>query len=72
LAHRVLVGLPEDFIQKEAAHSFVDGVRVQKVKQQLIMDGDMLLNETLNNIMKPEAPKAAAGTPARMTMKQMT
>jgi hypothetical protein len=26
-AHRALVELPADFIQKEAAHAFIDGVR---------------------------------------------
>jgi hypothetical protein len=32
LAHRALVGLPVDFIQSEAAHSFVDGVKGRELK----------------------------------------
>jgi hypothetical protein len=34
-----------DFIQREAAHAFVDGVRDREVKQHLLMGGDRSLNE---------------------------
>jgi hypothetical protein len=37
LAHRVCVGLPEGHIQTEAAHAFIDGIRDQEVKQQLLL-----------------------------------
>jgi hypothetical protein len=37
LAHRALVGLPVAFIQKEAAHAFIDGVRDWEVKHCLLM-----------------------------------
>jgi hypothetical protein len=37
LAHRTFVGLPLAFIQTEAAHSFIDGVRDREVKQHLLM-----------------------------------
>lgn len=39
LAHRAFVGLPVAFIQTEAAHSFIDGVRDQEVKQHPLMGG---------------------------------
>ena len=67
LAHRALVGLPVAFIQTEAAHSFIDGIRDREVKQHLFMGGDLTLNEALNQALKLEAAKAAAGTPARLS-----
>jgi kynurenine formamidase len=66
LAHRALVGLPLAFIQTEAAHTFIDSVRDQEVKQHLLMGGDRNLNEALNQALKLEAAKAAAGLPARL------
>jgi hypothetical protein len=71
LTQRVLAGLPVDFIQREAAHEFIDGMRDWEVKQHLLMGGDRSLNEALNQDMKLEV-KAAAGTPARLTMRQVT
>jgi hypothetical protein len=52
LAHRTLVGQPLDFIQREAAHTFVDGVRDREVKQHLLMDSDRSLNEALIQALK--------------------
>ena len=66
LAHRVLFGLPVTFIQTEAAHSFIDGIRDREVKQHPLMGGDWTLNEALNNALKLEAGKAAAGPLARV------
>jgi hypothetical protein len=37
LVHWALVRLPVDFIQREATHAFVDGVRDRKVKQHLLI-----------------------------------
>jgi hypothetical protein len=58
-----------DFIQREAAHAFINRVRDWEVKQHLLMDGDRLLKEALNQAKELEA---AAGTPARLTMRQVT
>jgi hypothetical protein len=66
LAHRPLVGLPVAFIQTEAAHFFIDGLRDRELKQHLLMGGDRTLNEALNQALKLEAAKAAAGPPARL------
>ena len=40
LAHRALVGPPVAFIQTDAPHSFVEGVRDRELKQYLLMGGD--------------------------------
>jgi len=66
LAHRAFVGLPVNFIQTEAAHSFIDGLRDREVKQHLLLGGDRTLNEALNQALKLEAAKATAGPPARL------
>jgi hypothetical protein len=60
------VGLPVTFIQTEATHSFIDGVRDREVKQHLLMGGDRTLNEALNQALKLEAVQAAAGPLARL------
>jgi hypothetical protein len=66
LARRVFVGLPVAFIQAQAAYSFIDGVRDREVKQHLLTGGDRALNQVLNQALKLEAAKAAAGPPARL------
>jgi len=66
LAHRALVGLPVAFVQTEATHSFIDSIRDWEMKQHLLMGGDRNLNEALNQALKWEAAKAAAGPPARL------
>jgi hypothetical protein len=66
LAHRALVGLPLAFIQTEASHAFIDGVRDRELKQHLLMGGDRNLNEALNQAMKLEAAKEAAGATAKL------
>ena len=66
LAHRALVGLPVAFVQMEAAHSFIDSIWDWEVKQHLLMGGDRTLNEALNQALKLEAAKVAAGSPARL------
>lgn len=66
LAQRALVGLPVGFIQTEAAHVFIDGVRDREVKHHLPMGDDRTLNEALNQALKLEAAKSAAGPPARL------
>jgi hypothetical protein len=52
LAHQALVRLPEDFIQKEAAYAFVDGVKDQEVKHCLLMVSKRSLSEALNQVLK--------------------
>jgi hypothetical protein len=47
LAHWALVRLLVDFVQREAAHAFIDGVRDQEVKQYLLMDSDRSLNQAI-------------------------
>jgi hypothetical protein len=66
LAHRAPVGLPIGHIQTEAAHAFINGMWDREVKQHLQMGGDRTLNEALNQALKLEAAKAAAGPTARM------
>jgi hypothetical protein len=63
LAHWAPVGLPQDFIQREAACSFVDGVKDWDVKQHLLSGGERSLNEALNQALKLETVKAAATPP---------
>jgi hypothetical protein len=70
--HRTLARLPSDFIQGKTAHPFADGVRDRELKQHLFMGSDRLLNKVLNRAMKLEVLKAAAVTPARLTMRGMT
>jgi hypothetical protein len=66
LAHRAIVGLPVGYIQTEATHAFVNGVRDPEVKQHLLTGGDWTLNEALNQALKLEAAKVAAGPTARL------
>jgi hypothetical protein len=47
LAHRAFVGLPIDFIRKEAARAFIDGLRDGEIKRHLLMGCDMALREAL-------------------------
>jgi hypothetical protein len=54
LVHRAN-GLPVGFIQTEAAHALIDGVRDWEVKQCLLMGGDRTLNEARNQTLKLEA-----------------
>jgi hypothetical protein len=51
LAHRALVGLHMDFMQRKAANAFVDGVRDLEVKQHFLMGGDRSLNEAVNQAL---------------------
>jgi hypothetical protein len=46
-----------EFIQKEAAHAFIDGIRDWELKLHHLMGSNRLLNKAL----KLEAVKAAAG-----------
>jgi hypothetical protein len=41
-------------------------MRDQELKQHLLMGGARLLNKDLNQVLKLEAAKAAAGPPARL------
>jgi hypothetical protein len=66
LAHRALVGLPLAFIQTEAAHVFIDGVRDRELKQHLLMGRERNLIEALSRAMKLEAAKEAAGPAAKL------
>jgi hypothetical protein len=62
LANQALVELPENFIQREAAHAILDGMRDYYAKQNLFIGGERSLNEAL----KTEAVKAAVGPPAEL------
>lgn len=59
--HYTLAGLPRNFIQREAACAFVDGVRDHDVKQLLLIINKRSLNEAINQALKFEAAKAVAG-----------
>jgi hypothetical protein len=48
--------LPVDFIQREATHAFINGVRDRELKQHILMGG----NKSLNEALKLEAVEAAA------------
>jgi hypothetical protein len=67
LAHRALVGLPVGYIQMEAAHACIDGVRDREVKQHLLMGGDRTLNEAFNQALKLEAAAWPTARPREMT-----
>ena len=49
----------------EAAHAIIDGVGDREVTQHLLTGGHWTLREALNQALKLEAAKAAAGPPAR-------
>ena len=66
LAHRAFVELIVAFVQTVAAHYFIDGVQDREVKQHLLMGGDTIINEALNQTQTMEAAKATARPPARM------
>jgi hypothetical protein len=65
LDHHTIAELPGDFTQKDAACAFVDGVRGHDAKQLLII-GKRSLNEALNQALKLQADKVAAGLPAKL------
>lgn len=66
LAHKTLVGLPVDFIQREAIHAFIDTVRDQELKQHLLMGSDRSLSEAFSQTLQLDAAKAGAGPPSRL------
>lgn len=72
LVHWDHVGLPMDFIQREAAHVFIGGLSIQEVKNHLLMCRGRSLNEALNQTLNLEAPKAAVATQSRLTMGLVT
>jgi hypothetical protein len=55
-----------NFIHREAAHAFVDGMTNKEVKQHFIMGGNSSLNKALNQAQKLEAAKVAARPPTRL------
>jgi hypothetical protein len=55
-----LVWLPEDSIQREAAHIFINGVK------QHLLGSKRLLNKALNQALKLEVAKAVNKSPARL------
>jgi hypothetical protein len=57
LGHWTYVRFSENFIQMEAANSFVDGVKDLEVKQHFLMGSEKSLNEALNQAVKLEAAK---------------
>lgn len=65
------MGLPAEFIHREAAHAFIEGLRNRDVKQHLLVGCDMTLSETQSQTMKLEAAKATAGPPAWLPMRNV-
>lgn len=63
MVKRALVGLPEDFTQREAAYSFPYGVKLRDVKKHLAMGDDRFPNKALNQNLKLEA---ATGPSAKL------
>jgi hypothetical protein len=51
---QIFFGFPEDFIQKKAACTFIDGLKDQDMKQHLLMGGERSLSEALNQALKLE------------------
>jgi hypothetical protein len=54
-----------NFIQREAAHAFVDGMRGRDVNH-LLIGGDRSFNGDLNQALNRKAAKAAAGPTVMM------
>jgi hypothetical protein len=70
LAHCAPAALPLDLNQRETTTAFVDGVRDRELKQRfLFMAGDRSFNKNLEQALKLEAAKTAAGPPARLYKK---
>jgi hypothetical protein len=65
LAYQALVGLPENFIQRETAHAILDGMRDYYAKQNYFTGGERSLNEALNQALKIKAVKTAVGLSAK-------
>jgi hypothetical protein len=73
LVHCALVRLPKDFIQREAACAFVDGVKDWNVKQHHLVGGERSCSEALKleAVKVPVRPLAKlwevrAGAPTRI------
>jgi hypothetical protein len=52
--------LPEEFLQKEAACAFNDGVKDRDVKQDLLIGEERTLNEAHNQVLNEGFAKGAA------------
>jgi hypothetical protein len=66
LVPQALFGLPQYFVQMEAACAFVDGIQDREMKLFLLIDGEKKFDEALNQALRLEAVKATAGSPARL------
>jgi hypothetical protein len=66
LDHWSLVRSPKNSVQRQAVHAFIDGVKNWEMKQQHLIDSYRLHNEALNQALKLETAKAAAGSPVRL------
>jgi hypothetical protein len=55
-----------DSIQRETSHVYVNRVRQQEDKEHLVEGSDSVFKEFLNQALKLEAEKAAAGPLARL------
>lgn len=51
LAQQALIGLPPQFIYKEAAHTFVDGLRDSDIKRYLLPGTARIINNALLGFM---------------------
>jgi hypothetical protein len=65
LAYQALVGLPENFVQRETIHAILDGMRDYCAKQKDFIGGERSLIETLNQALKIEAVKVAVRQPVK-------
>jgi hypothetical protein len=66
LDHYTLASLPGNFIQKDAACAFVDGLRDHDAEQLLLIISKRPLPEALNQALKLQATKDAVGPPAKL------
>jgi hypothetical protein len=64
VVYRALVKLPVDFIQRDAAHAFIDEVKPRELNH-LLKGAERSLNMALNDVHELEAAKDATGTQAR-------
>jgi hypothetical protein len=65
LIHQALAGLSEHYICIKSGYAFINGIRYQDTKQQLLMGVERTPSETFSQALQLEAAKMADGTPVR-------
>ena len=66
LDHMALDGLPQDHIQREAAYTFIDGLRDTEIRQHLMLGGEQNLREALAKALRMEAAKGTTAPSPRV------